>query len=169
MTEQEHDIDQLETCKATFKARLRFTPKKCHVKQPDIVYFGNVIGRKGVCPNPKKVKAIQDMQYPVDKEEMQRFLGIVYFLTRFVRHLSEKTADLWELLQKNAVFDMTPHYKDIFNKVKKAMASAKKLALYDVKGDLILEVDGSTKGLDACLMQGGQPMSCILISVKGSE
>ena len=38
---------------------------------------------------------------------------------------------MWDLLKKNAVFDMTPHYKGIFNKVKKAKASVKTLALYD--------------------------------------
>ena len=76
----------------------------------------------------KKVKAIQDMQYPVDKQEMPSFPRIVNFLTKFLPHLSEKIADLWDLLKKNVVFDMTHHYKDIFDKVKKAIASAKTLA-----------------------------------------
>ena len=82
---------------------------------------------------------------------------MVNFLTRFVPHL--KTAELWNLLKKNVTFDMSPHYNVIFDKVMKAMASAKPLALYDTKEDLILEVDASTKGLGACVMQGGKPVS----------
>ena len=60
----------LETCETAIKAGLRFSPQKCHVKQSEIVYFSNVIGRQGVHPDPKKVKAIQDMQYPANEQEM---------------------------------------------------------------------------------------------------
>ena len=60
---------------------------------------------------------------------------------------------------------MTPHYKDIFDKVKKAMTSSKTLALFDPEEVLILMVDVSTKGLER------MPASviCIQISVKGRE
>ena len=98
------------------------------------MYFSNVIGSQGVHPDLKKVKVIQDMQYPADKQEMKSFFGMVNFLTRFEPHLSEKTADL---LKRNAVFDMTPHYKNILNKVMKAMESSKTLTLYDPKEDVM--------------------------------
>ena len=104
------------------------------------------------------------MQYPVDKQEMQNSLEWS-ILTRFVPHLSEKIENLWDILKKNATFDMTPHYKDIFDKVKKAMTSSKTLALFDPEEVLVLMVDVSTKGL------ARMPASviCIQISVKGRE
>ena len=109
------------------------------------------------------------MQYPVDKQEMQSFLRMVNFLTIFVLYLSEKTVDLQDLLKKTTLFDMTPHYKDIFDKVKKVIASVKTLVLYDPNKDLLLEVDVSTKGLGACLMQGGQLVSYASKSLSKAE
>ena len=49
------------------------------------------------------------------------------FLTRFVPKLSEKTADLSDLLKKNVVFDLGRHYQKAFDSVKVAIVDLKAL------------------------------------------
>ena len=76
-----------------YKSSLRFNPSKCVIKSDEIVYFRNVLGHSGVKLDPKKLKAMQDLQYPKDKTELQSFLGMVNFLTWFVPHVSERTVE----------------------------------------------------------------------------
>ena len=61
---------------------------------------------------------------------------------------------------------MSPHYKDTFDEVNKAIASAQTLALYDLKEELILEVDVSTKGLCVSHARRGANVICIQILSK---
>ena len=51
-----------------------------------------MISRHGVSPASAKVKALKDMPSPKTKRELQSFLGIVNYLSKF----SPMTAEIWE-------------------------------------------------------------------------
>ena len=56
---------------------------KCHFRCTSILFFGKVVSREGVQPDPQKVRALTEMLVPKNKRELQAFLGIINYLGKF--------------------------------------------------------------------------------------
>ena len=52
--------------------------------KPKICYFGNVVNKEGMSPDPDKVKAIQELSAPHNVAELRQVLGMINFLGRFL-------------------------------------------------------------------------------------
>ena len=68
-----------------------------------ILFFGKVVSREGIQPDPQKIKALTDMPAPKNKKELQAFYGIINYLGKF----SPGTAEVCEPLQKLTSSKMT--------------------------------------------------------------
>ena len=55
-------------------------------------------------PDPKKVQGITEMTAPMDKQQLQSFLGMVNYMGTFIPNLSHHTEPLWECLKKTTCF-----------------------------------------------------------------
>ena len=96
-TEEQHD-SRLE--KVAEHRNLKLNKDKSQIKRKEISYVGHIIGKDGLKPDPKKVEAIVNMKAPKDKEELQRFLGMTTYLTKFIPNYSQVAAPLRVLLEK---------------------------------------------------------------------
>ena len=54
-----------------------------------IPFFGEVVLRKGIQPDPQKFKALTDMPVPKNKRELQTFLGITNYVVKFSPGMAE--------------------------------------------------------------------------------
>ncbi|KAK2995571.1 hypothetical protein RJ640_000047 [Escallonia rubra] len=88
---QKH-VEQLET---TFirmrKHRLKMNPLKCAFGVSKGNFLGFLVHQKGIEIDKNKAKAIINAKLPSNKKELQRFLGKVNFLRRFIANLAGKT------------------------------------------------------------------------------
>ena len=91
---QEHDERLKATLKRARECNLRFKLEKCHFRRKSMVYIGHPLTHKGVKPDPKKLEAIVNMPQPEDKKGIQRLLGMVNYVGKFVPNLSEITSPL---------------------------------------------------------------------------
>ena len=80
------------------EVNLKLNKEKCHFRCTSIPFFGEVISRRRVQPDPQTIKALMDMPPPNNKKELQAFLGIINYLGKF----SPGTAEVCDLLQKLA-------------------------------------------------------------------
>ena len=55
-------------------------------------------------PDPKKVQGITEMTAPMDKQQLQSFLGMVSYMGTFIPNLSHHTEPLRAMLKKDNVF-----------------------------------------------------------------
>ena len=55
-------------------------------------------------PDPKKVQGITEMTVPMDKQQLQSFLGMVNYMGTFIPNLSHHTEPLRAMLKKDNVF-----------------------------------------------------------------
>ena len=62
--------------------------------------MGHVLSADGVKPDPQKVEAIIAMPTSANREDLQRFLGVMTYLSKFIPNTSQKSAPLPQLLQK---------------------------------------------------------------------
>ena len=77
---------------------------KCIFGSNQITYLGQLLTSEGVKADSRKVSAIFDMPALENKSDLQRFLGMVTYLGKFVPNLSEVPAPLRDLLEKNVAW-----------------------------------------------------------------
>ena len=98
------------------------------------------------------------MPAPTNKDEVRRFLGVVAYLSRFSEDLSTKSEPLRTLHKKDTVLIWEENEQKAFNEIKALISTAPQLKYFNPAETVEVQVDASSQGLGACLMQGGQPI-----------
>ena len=93
---KDHDETLWQVLHIYKNVNLKLTKDKCHFRCTSCPFFGEVISRLGVQPNPQKLKVLTDMLPPKMKREQQAFFGINIYLGKF----SPRTDEVCELLRK---------------------------------------------------------------------
>ena len=73
-----------------------------------------LVSHRGIEANPKKVKAINDMQSPHNKKEVQKLAGMMAALSRFVSKLGERGMLFYKLLKKHDGFLWSEQAEEAF-------------------------------------------------------
>jgi len=80
--------DLITNLKETFdnlrKNKMMLNPDKCTFGVSLGKLLGYLVSQRGIEANPKKVKAIEDMQSPRNHKEVQKLAGMMATLSRFV-------------------------------------------------------------------------------------
>ena len=107
----------------------------------------------------EKIRAMNDMPPPVDKEGVLRILGTVNYLDKFIEHKADIQEPSSQLTQKDAAFVWENPQQEAFNQLKSVITSAPALAYFDNTKETVLNVDASIKGLGAVIMQDEKPVA----------
>jgi hypothetical protein len=67
-------------------------------------FLGDLLTVGGIRPGKRKVSAINNMPRPESKEDIQRFLGMVNYLAKWIPDLSQKSAPLKQFLDHRSVW-----------------------------------------------------------------
>ena len=73
-------------------ANLKLKKDKCEIRASALTYIGHQFTPDGIKPDPQKICAIKEMPEPLDKKEVQRFLGMVQYMAKFISDLSTMAA-----------------------------------------------------------------------------
>uniref|UniRef100_A0AAY4BL29 Reverse transcriptase/retrotransposon-derived protein RNase H-like domain-containing protein n=1 Tax=Denticeps clupeoides TaxID=299321 RepID=A0AAY4BL29_9TELE len=113
----------------------------------------------GLRVDPEKVRAVRDMPRPVDVKGVQRFLGMINYLSKFCDHLSDGCEILRQLTHKDSMWEWSDVHEQAFTKLKDAITKAPILKYYNPEETLTLQCDASETGLGAALLQMGVPIA----------
>ena len=80
---EDHDKAVYNVLSQCQDVNLKLNKDKCHFRSTSIPFFGEVVTRQGVQPDPQKVRALTEMPAPKNKRELQSFLGIINYLGKF--------------------------------------------------------------------------------------
>ena len=130
---------------------LRLNKNKCQFCKNSIVFLGHIISSEIIKVDPSKTDAITKMSVPQSRTELQRFLGMVNYLSKFIPNLAEVTAPLRVLLKKDVVFKLQKSQLDVIEKLKTLITSAPILKSFDSNLPTRLKTDASSEGLGALL------------------
>ena len=83
---------------------MKLNPAKCVFARTELIFLGHKVTGSGVKPDPSKISAIIDMPIPSTVKELQRFMGMVNYLGKFLPSLSKVSEPLRKLLEKDAIW-----------------------------------------------------------------
>ncbi|KAL4721170.1 hypothetical protein ACJJTC_004946 [Scirpophaga incertulas] len=124
---------------------------------------------EGITPDKSHVKSINNIKEPTNKKSLQKFLGVVTFLHKFIPNFSQVMAPLRLLLKKDYKWKWNLEQAKAFNELKKLVSAAPTLSFFDPSKDITIQTDASKDGLGACLMQSGRPVAFVSRSLTPAE
>ena len=149
---KDHDL-ALTTLLNTARKCVCLNYKKLQYKQKEVEFFGETYTIDEHKPAQSKIKAIQEMLAPQCKKEVQSFIGMINYLSKFSARLSELTEPIRDLCKEKVPFNWGPEHDGAFQLIKKEITAAPILAYYNPKKPTVLQTNASCKGLGACLLQ----------------
>ena len=90
------DILITERCR---QRNIKLNPHKFEYKCEEVAFIGHRV--RVFCPDPEKVAALLDMREPEDVPGVQRFVGMVQYLAKFLPALSGTIEPLRKLTHKD--------------------------------------------------------------------
>lgn len=132
---------------------------KMRLLETSVKYYGHIFTDKGLQPDPSKIQDILNIPTPINKKELQRFLGVVTYLSRFIPNLSDKSTYLRLLTQDKTEWNWSKNADKEFRKLKSIISNEKTLKYFDKNKPLIIECDSSEAALGVAVFQDNQPVA----------
>ena len=148
---------------------VKLNPEKVRLRLREVPFIGHIATDQGLCADPAKVQALMEMPSPTDVAGVQRFLGMVQYLCKFLPHLSDLTTPLRDLTQKDTKWVWGDPQEQALEAVKKAVTSTPVLRYYNLQEEVTLQCDASQFGLGAAMMQKGQPVAYASRALTSTE
>ena len=145
----------LETAR---KCNMRLQCETLQYKQEEVDFFGETYTTNGHKPAQRKVRAINEMPALTCRKQVQSFIIMINYLSKFSARLSELTEPIRELCKEKVPFNWDPEHQDAFKLMKRVIVTAPVLAYCNPRKQTVLQTDASIKGLRACLLQDQKPV-----------
>lgn len=155
----DHDRNLTALLQRAREVNLKLNKKKLKLKLSCVPCMGHLLTTEGLCPDPEKVAAVQHMQTPTDVKSLQRFLGFVNYLAKFLPHLSDVCEPLRRLTDKDVEWTWLSQHESAVDTVKQLVTCHPVLKYYNLQEEVTLQCDASETGLGAALLQNGQPVA----------
>jgi len=152
-TTSEHDHRVRTVMNRLQDAGLTLSNEKCEFSKDSVKFLGHIIDASGIRADPAKVAAIAHFPVPSNVTELQRFMGMVNQLAKFLPSLSEFNEPLRQLLRKDSVWTWGVHQQKAFQMIKDSLMSPSVLAHYSPHRRTVVSTDASSVGIGACLFQ----------------
>ena len=136
---------------------IKINVKKSEFFIESVQYLGHVFSKNGVKPSPRKVEAILKAPSPTNIKQVQSWVGLCNFFSKFIPKFADVMNPFYVLLKKGANFVWGKSQQDSFEKIKIIFAKDTMLQIYNPKYETVLECDGSGYGIGAVLLQRKSP------------
>ena len=93
-------------------------------------YIGHLLTCNGVKAGPEKIEAIMKMPKSIDVKGVQRYLGLVNYLTKFLGNISDICEPIQRLTQEST-WEWTFEQDEAMESIKKAVCNAPILKIFN--------------------------------------
>ncbi|KAL0454786.1 UNVERIFIED_CONTAM: Retrovirus-related Pol polyprotein from transposon opus [Sesamum latifolium] len=102
---------------------MKLKPSKCTFEVQGEKFLGYLISCRGIEANPEKIKAIQEMSPPTTNKEVQKLIGIMTALSRFLSRGAERGFPFFKTLRKAESFSWNKNCQEAFDKLKEYLSN----------------------------------------------
>jgi ribonuclease HI len=146
-------LSDLEVTFRYLKAKsVKLNPEKCVFGVPRGMLLGFIVSERGIEANPEKIAAITDMGPIKDLKGVQRVMGCLATLSRFISRLGEKGLPLYRLLRKAGRFTWTPEAEEALGNLKALLTNAPILVPLAAGEALLIYVAATTQVVSAAVV-----------------
>ncbi|KAM1646547.1 hypothetical protein ACFXTN_007563 [Malus domestica] len=133
-------------------------PKKCAFRVRAGNFLGFLVHQRGVKVDKNKSQAIMESFSPTNKVQLQRLLGKINFLRRFITNLAGKIQLLTPLLRlkDKENFEWGPPHQKAFDSIKTYLTSPSVLVPPQRGKPLKLYISASEKSIGSLLAQNNE-------------
>jgi ribonuclease HI len=143
----------LEVTFMCLKAKsVKLNPEKCVFGVLRGMLLGFIVSEQGIEANPEKIAAITNMGPIKDLKGVQRVMGCLAALSRFISRLSKKGLPLYRLLRKAERFTWTPEAKEALGNLKALLTNASILVPPAAGEALLIYVASTTQVVSAVVV-----------------
>lgn len=79
-TKKQHKENLKVLFQTLWEKKLFAKPSKCQFYQKSLTFLGHIVSGEGINPDPEKLAAITNLNWPTNITSLQLFLGIVAFM-----------------------------------------------------------------------------------------
>lgn len=130
--------DIRETFANLRRFRMRLNPAKCTFGVPVGKLLGFLASSRGIETNHVKIAAIERMKLPKCLKDVQKFIGCLGSLSRFVSRLGEKAMPLYQLMKKTDKFVWTPQANLVFSRAEEHDCYNTNISFVDGEGAYVV-------------------------------
>jgi len=123
-SDEEHVAHLLKVFRKCTRFGISLNPKKSHFAMKEGKLLGHIIFQEGIRIDPKWVEAIQKIELPRNKIEVQSFLGKVNFLRIFIAPFAEIMRWITNMLKKENDMRWNSEAKKSFEYIKRGISEA---------------------------------------------
>jgi hypothetical protein len=146
-------LSDLETTFKCLRAKgVKLNPEKCVFGVPRGMLLGFIISEQGIEANLEKIAAITNMGPIKDLKGVQRVMGCLAALSRFISRLGKKGLPLYRLLRKAEHFTWTPKVEEALGNLKALLTNAPILVPPATGEALLIYVAATTQVVSAAIV-----------------
>jgi hypothetical protein len=146
-------LSDLETTFMCMREKgVKLNPEKCVFGVPRGMLLGFIVSERGIEANPEKIAAITNMGPIKDLKGVQRVMGCLAALSRFISRLGEKGLPLYRLLRKVECFTWTPEAKEALGNLKALLTNTPILVPPTTGEALLIYVAVTTQVVSAAIV-----------------
>ncbi|XP_073119986.1 uncharacterized protein [Henckelia pumila] len=120
------DLEETFSTLRTYQVKLN--PEKCVFGVRRVKFLGYMVTERGIEANPEKVQAIRSMSDPRNLQEVQRLVGRIAALSRFISRSAHRSLPFFKVLRKAKKFEWDDECGKAFEDLKIYLAELPVLA-----------------------------------------
>ena len=154
-TWKEHIQKWDEVLKRLKEAGLTVKPSKCMIGYTDIEFLGHKVDVDTLQPREEKVAEILEVDRPKTKKQIQSFLGMIGFYSKFISRFADIAKPLSDVTSNKSpnIVQWGQAQESAFQELKTCLSKQPVLQILDFKKEMVVQTDASDTGLGAVLLQ----------------
>ena len=138
---------------------IKLNKAKFEYKAKQIKFMGHTLTDQGLQADPDKIRAIVDMPSPTDVPGVQRLMGMVKYLAKFLPKLSDVSEPIRRLTHNDVEWNWSQSCEDALSEIKTLLTTNPVLEYFDPKLEVHGQGDASEFGLGFVMLQNDKPIT----------
>jgi hypothetical protein len=132
--------------------RTKLNPEKCVFGVSAGKLLGFLVSHRGIEANLEKIKAIETMRPPTQIKDVQKLMGSLAALSRFISRLAERALPFFKLLWRSGPFSWTEEAERAFQELNQHLVSLPILVAPEPGELLYLYIAAATEAVSMMLV-----------------
>lgn len=169
-TKNDHNSRLLQVLERARRYNLKFSKTKLQLNKQEVSFLGYKLCKNDITPDTIKVEAISELKRPSNKQELQRFLSMIEFISHRIPNAAIHTEPLEKVInQSEQKFFWNKEQDLAFSNVKKILCEATFLKAFNPNKAVYFSVAASSYGIGSVVLQDSYPLGYHSITLNTSQ